>query len=44
VLFSSMGKPSKWGSWGLLESVDQDPETAPKWQAVREYLSGAEGR
>lgn len=44
VLFSSMGKPSKWGSWGLLESVDQDPATAPKWQAVREYLSGDGGR
>jgi hypothetical protein len=44
VLFSSMGKPSKWGSWGLLEAVDQDPATAPKWLAVRAYLSGMEAR
>jgi hypothetical protein len=44
VLFSSMSKPSKWGSWGLLESVDHDPATAPKWQAVREYMSGAVAR
>lgn len=39
-LFSSMGNSSKWGSWGLLENTAQDPQTAPKYQAVREYLRG----
>lgn len=38
MIFSSMGRYSKWGSWGLLEFSDQDPSTAPKYQAVREYL------
>lgn len=37
-LFSSMGGYSKWGSWGLLEWHDQDESTAPKWQAVREFM------
>lgn len=37
-VFSSLGRYSKWGSWGLLESHDQDPATAPKFQAILEYL------
>jgi hypothetical protein len=37
-LYSSVGRYSKWGSWGLLESSDQDPKTAPKFRAVREFV------
>jgi hypothetical protein len=37
-IFSSMGRYSKWGSWGLLEHAQQEPKNAPKYQAVREYL------
>jgi hypothetical protein len=38
TIFSSVARPSKWGSWGLLEAEDQDPKAAPKWQAVAERL------
>jgi hypothetical protein len=37
-VFSSMGRYSKWGSWGLLENAAQDAATVPKYQAIREYL------
>lgn len=37
-VFASMGRYSKWGSWGVLEHTGQDPSTAPKYQAVQEYL------
>ena len=37
-LFASVAQPSKWGSWGLLESESQDPADAPKWRAVAERL------
>lgn len=36
--FSSVGRPSKWGSWGVLESESQDPATAPKLQALLEFV------
>ncbi len=36
--FSSVGRYTKWGSWGALEHFDQDEKTAPKFQALREYL------
>lgn len=38
-VFSSMGLYTKWGSWGVLEHRDQNPETAPKWQAIREFMN-----
>jgi hypothetical protein len=38
AIFSSVSRPSKWGSWGLLEAEDQDPKAAPKWRAVAERL------
>jgi len=38
MAFSSMGRPSKWGSWCLLEYETQDPGTAPKYQAIQEVL------
>ena len=34
-LFSSVAKPSKWGSWGLLEFGDDTG--SPKFDAVREW-------
>ena len=37
-VFSSMGRYSKWGSWGLVEYAWQELESAPKYQAVVEYL------
>ena len=40
MIFSSTCRPSKWGSWGVLESESQDPATAPKFQAVREFIAG----
>jgi len=40
-VFSSMGRYTKWGSWGVLEWHDQDPGTAPKHLAIREFMKGA---
>jgi len=40
MIFSSTGRPSKWGSWGILEYQDQDSATAPKFQAVQEFIAG----
>lgn len=37
-IFSSVSRPSKWGSWGLLEHAAQNPADAPKFQAVAEIL------
>jgi hypothetical protein len=37
ALFSSMGEPSKWGSWGLLE---YEGDRRPKWDAVQQILRG----
>lgn len=36
--FSSVARPSKWGSWGVLESEYQDPATAPKYQALLRFV------
>lgn len=36
--FSSMTSYGKWGSWGLLEHENQNPATAPKYQAVLEFM------
>ncbi|MFN7023921.1 MAG: hypothetical protein ACK4QP_05260 [Pseudorhizobium sp.] len=37
ALFASMGEPSKWGSWGLLE---YEGDRRPKWEAVQDMLAG----
>lgn len=37
-VFVSMGYPTKWGSWGILDYFDQDEKTAPKMQAIREFM------
>ena len=36
-IFSSIGKPSKWGSWSIIESYCSDPGQSPKYTAVREF-------
>jgi hypothetical protein len=38
ALFSSMGRFSKWGSWGLLEYAGQPASETPKFEAVREIF------
>jgi hypothetical protein len=38
AVFASVGRYSKWGSWGVLEHADQDPATAPKYQALLEFV------
>jgi hypothetical protein len=35
--FSSVGKYTKWGAWGLLEHSNQ--ETSPKFEAIREFIA-----
>jgi len=40
VTFASTNPYNKWGSWGLLEQGGQNLETAPKYQAVKEYIQG----
>jgi hypothetical protein len=39
-LFDFAGQPSKFGSFGILEWIDQDTALAPKYSAAIEYLSG----
>ncbi len=34
--FSDIGKPTKWGSWGALEYLDQ--ESSPKFDALMNFL------
>lgn len=36
-VFSSVGRWSKWGSWGLLEYYDEPPADQPKFVAVMEW-------
>jgi len=36
--FVSAGLPSKYGSWGLIESTDQPPTSAVKQQGLFDYL------
>ncbi len=43
AMFSFIGLYSKWGSWGLLEWQDQDAATAPKYQAVQDFIAGTTG-
>jgi hypothetical protein len=38
AIFSSMGRYSKWGSWGLMEYHGQPVADAPKYQAVLQFL------
>jgi hypothetical protein len=38
VIFSSVGRYSKWGSWGLMEYHGQPVSETPKYQAVVEFI------
>lgn len=40
MFFSFVGLPGKYGSWGLLEYMDQPEEDAPKFHAVMECGTG----
>jgi hypothetical protein len=35
--FSSVGRWSKWGSWGLLQFADEDAKRSPKFMATMEW-------
>lgn len=37
--FTDISAPSKWGSWGTLESLYQDPATVPKAQVIQDLLT-----
>lgn len=41
-IFSSIGLPSKYGSWGVLDYLDQVNEvpTHPKFQAIKDFNQG----
>ncbi len=38
TVFSSVAHPSKYGSWGMLETEHQETNTAPKYQAITEFI------
>ncbi len=42
MVFSSVGGPSKWGSWGILEFQNQPTEDAPKYRAVVDFVKNGE--
>ncbi|MAW61604.1 MAG: hypothetical protein CMJ94_12320 [Planctomycetes bacterium] len=37
MAFTHIYEPSKWGAWGMLESLYQDRNTAPKWLGVMDW-------
>jgi hypothetical protein len=37
--FSDVGTPTKWGSWGVRESIYQ--ESSPKFDAIKEFLAAS---
>jgi len=38
VWFRSTYKASERGAWGILETISQEPASAPKYQAIREMM------
>ena len=38
AIFPSMGRYSKWGSWGIMEYHGQPTSDAPKYQAVIKFF------
>ncbi len=38
--FSSVGRWSKWGSWGLFQFYDEDPAKSPKFMATMRWARG----
>jgi hypothetical protein len=41
--YSDIGGWSKWGLWGSLQSVTQDPATAPKYQGLLNFIASHPG-
>jgi len=41
-LFNSVGRYGRYGFWGLLETVTQDPATAPKYLAALKWANSRE--
>jgi len=37
--YSDVGNWSKWGLWGALQYVTQDPATAPKYQGLTDFIA-----
>ena len=37
--YHDIGKGSKWGFWGALETVTQDPRTAPKYLGLLDAIA-----
>jgi hypothetical protein len=37
--YNDIGGWSKWGLWGALETVTQDPATAPKYQGLLDFIA-----
>ena len=37
--YASMGKPTKYGSWGVLEYMDQNVSQAPKFLALQQFMN-----
>jgi hypothetical protein len=35
--FSSVGRWSKWGSWGIMQHYDDDPRQSPKFMATMRW-------
>jgi hypothetical protein len=42
--FDDIGRWSKWGCWGALEYLTDDPHVAPKYQALVEFATSAPRR
>ena len=38
--YADVGRYGRYGNWGTLQSTYQDPKTAPKYQALKNYVSG----
>jgi len=38
-LYTSHGRPSKWGSWGIKEYIGQDTAETPKYQSAIEFIT-----
>jgi len=41
MVYSSVGRCSKWGCWGVLETQDQLESQAPKYQSILQYTKSA---
>ena len=42
--YYDIGRWSKWGLWGVLEHVTQDPTTSPKYQGLLDAIAAHPAR